>query len=133
LHWAASKNDVELAKILLYAGANVRATTRIGAYTPLLIAARNGNAPMIEALVGGGADANSATSNGTTALMFAAASGKADAVNVLVERGADVKTKESAKGETAMTFAAAYGRADVIRVLAAHGADVNATTKAIDL
>src|SRR5215470_3098436 len=69
LHWAAQKGDVELAKLLLYASANVRATTRIGGYTPLLIASRNGDAPMIEALVDGGADANNATSNGTTALM----------------------------------------------------------------
>src|SRR5881398_886591 len=33
LHWAAQKGDVELAKVLLYASANVRATTRIGGYT----------------------------------------------------------------------------------------------------
>src|SRR5689334_10845950 len=47
LHWAAQKGDVELAKVLLYASANVRATTRIGGYTPLLIASRNGDAAMI--------------------------------------------------------------------------------------
>ena len=52
LHWAAQKGDVELAKMLLYAGANVRATTRIGGYTPLLIASRNGHAAMIETLIG---------------------------------------------------------------------------------
>src|SRR5690242_5233527 len=40
LHWAVQKNDVELAKLLLYGGANVRATTRIGGYTPLLIASK---------------------------------------------------------------------------------------------
>src|SRR5689334_17158091 len=45
LHWAAQKGDVDLAKVLLYASANVRATTRIGGYTPLLIASRNGDAP----------------------------------------------------------------------------------------
>ena len=33
LHWAAMKNDAELAQTLLCAGANVRATTRIGSYT----------------------------------------------------------------------------------------------------
>src|ERR1700694_3623900 len=44
LHWAAMKNDADLAQTLLYAGANVRATTRIGAYTPLLLAAKNGGA-----------------------------------------------------------------------------------------
>ena len=34
LHWAAMKNDADLAQTLLFAGANVRATTRIGSYTP---------------------------------------------------------------------------------------------------
>src|SRR5215472_4044475 len=58
LHWAAMKNDAELAQMLLYAGANVKATTRINGYTPLLLAARNGNAAVIEALVSAGADAN---------------------------------------------------------------------------
>ena len=29
LHWAAQRNDTDLARMLLYAGANVRATTRI--------------------------------------------------------------------------------------------------------
>src|SRR2546430_17118266 len=34
LHWAAMKNDADLAQTLLYAGANVRATTRIGSLPP---------------------------------------------------------------------------------------------------
>ncbi len=133
LHWAVQKADLDLVKTLLYAGANIKATTRIGGYTPLLIASRNGNASMIDALLTGGADPNSATANGATALMFAAQSGFADAVKALVEKGADVNAKEKVKGETALTFAAAYGRADVIRVLTSHGADVKITTKVMDL
>ena len=42
LHWAARNGDVELAQMLLYAGANVKATTRLGGYTPLMLAARAG-------------------------------------------------------------------------------------------
>ena len=38
LHWAARRGDVELAQMLIYAGANVRATTRLGGWTPLLMA-----------------------------------------------------------------------------------------------
>jgi ankyrin repeat protein len=133
LHYATARHDVEMAKILLYAGANVKATTRIGGYTPLLIASRDGDAPMIETLVAAGADANSATTNGTTALMLASAAGRVDAVKTLIAKGAAVNAKESVKGETPIAFAAAYGRADVVRELAAHGADVNLRTKVQDL
>jgi ankyrin repeat protein len=133
LHWAAQKGDVELAKILFYAGANVKATTRIGGYTPLLMASKNGDAPMIDALLAAGADANGANANGTTPLMLAAVSGKPEAVKVLIERGANVNAKEHARGETALTFAAAAGRADVIRVLTAKGADTMVMTKVVDL
>src|SRR3954452_10125503 len=133
LHWAAQKGDVELAKVLLYASANLKATTRIGGDTPLLIASKNGDAAMIETLTTAGADANTPTTNGTTPLMLAAAAGKPAAVKALIDHGANVNAKESVKGETALTFAAALGRADVIRVLTANGADVKATTKAVDL
>jgi ankyrin repeat protein len=71
LHWAAQKGDVELAKVLLYASANLKATTRIGGYTPPLIASKNGDAAMIETLTVAGADANTPTMNGTTPLMLA--------------------------------------------------------------
>jgi len=133
LHYAASKHDVEMAKILLYAGANVKATTRIGGYTPLLIASRDGDAPMIETLLASGADANSATTNGTTALMLASAAGHVDAVKALLAKNANINAKESVKGETPIAFAAALGRADVIRELAARGADVNLRTRVQDL
>ena len=133
LHYAASKHDLEMAKILLYAGANVKATTRIGGYTPLLIASRDGDAPMIETLLASGADANSATTNGTTALMLASAAGHVDAVKALLAKNANINAKESVKGETPIAFAAALGRADVIRELAARGADVNLRTKVQDL
>ena len=53
LHWAAMKNDAELVQTLLSAGANVRATTRLGAYTPLLLAARSGSAAVIDAAAQG--------------------------------------------------------------------------------
>lgn len=136
LHYAATRNDADLAKLLLVAGANIKATTRMGGYTPVLLAAKGGNAAVLDVLLssGNGADlANTATVNGTTALMFAAQSGKVDAVTLLLDKGAKVDAKEKSRDETALMFAAAYGRADVIRALAAKGADPRATTKVVDL
>ena len=100
LHWAAMKDDAELAQTLLFAGANVKATTRIGAYTPLILAARNGNAAVMAPLLKSGADVNGPTSNGTTPLMFAAASGSVDAVRLLIDSGANVNDKDAVRGLT---------------------------------
>jgi uncharacterized protein len=133
LHWAAMKNDADLVQTLLYAGANPKATTRIGAYTPLLLAAKSGNADVVAPLVKAGADVNAATANGTTALMFAAASGNVAAVQALVERGADLNARESVRGLTPAMFAAASNRAAVIELLANKGADLKATSKVTDL
>src|SRR5262249_10580966 len=69
LHWAASNEDLETAKALIAAGANVNAVTREGAITPLFMACTNGNAAMIEALLAAGANVNAVKSNGTTPLM----------------------------------------------------------------
>ena len=107
-----------MVKMLLAAGANVKAATREGAITPLFMACKNGNAAMIEALLKAGADANSVKANGTTALMTAAASGSADAVKVLLDHGADVNAKESAHGQTALMFAAALNRDAVVKAAA---------------
>src|SRR5262245_25862963 len=133
LHWAAMKNDPELAQTLLYASANVKATTRIGGYTPLILAAQQGYAAVMEPLIRGGSDVNAKTSNGTTPLMFAAASGRIDAVTTLLDRGADVNAVESTRGLNAAMFAAASDRADVVELLAERGADLEATTKIVEL
>lgn len=128
LHWAAFNDDLETTKILIAAGANVKVTTREGAITPLFMAANNGNAAIIEALLKAGAGANSVKANGTTALMLAASSGNSDAVKILLDHGAVVNAKESVHGQTALMFAAALNRDAAIRVLLAHGADPNIAT-----
>jgi len=129
LHWAAYRDDVEMAKLLIASGASMSAKTRLGEMTPLVMAARNGSAPMLALMLDAKVDPNSRTTNGTTPLMLAAASGKADSVQLLLDRGADVNAKDVTNGQTALMFAAASGRVDAIRVLLARGADANAITK----
>ena len=133
LHWAALNGDVEVARMLLYAGANVKATTRLGGHTPLLMVSKLGNATMIKTLIDSGADPNQPTTNGTTPLMLTAASGSVEAVALLLDRGAKLDLRENAMGQTALMFAAAYGRTAVVKLLAARGADVKATGKVVDL
>jgi ankyrin repeat protein len=133
LHWASMRGDAEMAQMLLYAGANVRATTRLGAYTPLFLASQNGNAAVIETLIKGGADPKTPTPAGTTTLMAAAASGKTDAVKALLDHGVDLNAKESVRGATALMFAAEANRAAVIELLTKHGANIKAATNVVDL
>jgi ankyrin repeat protein len=133
LHWAAMNGDGDLVQMLIVAGANVRATTRLGTYTPLYLAAQQGHGAVIQALLKAGADLNAGTPNGTSPLMVAAASGDLDAVKALVDNGADVNGKDGVRQQTPLMYAAASNRAAVIEYLAAKGADFKATSKVSDL
>src|SRR5262249_46062802 len=128
LHWAAFQNDVEVAQTLVRAGARVDAVTRIGAITPLWLAAKNGNAALLEVLLKAGADPKTATGDGAVPLMAAALSGNAGAIGVLAKHGADLNAKDAVDGQTALMFAAARNRPDAVRELLRLGADASMQT-----
>jgi ankyrin repeat protein len=134
LHWAAERGDAELADMLIYAGANIGAVTRIGQYTPLHLAAKSGSAAVTKALIKAGADVNAKTTNsGVTPMHMAASSGSAEVISVLADAKADVNAKESEAEQTPLIFAAGLNRAEAIKALLARGADASATTKVIDI
>jgi len=133
LHWASREGDAGTVQMLIFAGANVRAKTRLGGYTPLLLASQSGHADVIEVLVKAGADPASAAASGATPLMLASATGRVDAVKTLLSRGVDPHAKDPVRQETALMFAVANNRVDVMKVLIANGADVKASTKVVDL
>lgn len=134
LHWAARNDDVPTAELLLYAGANLNAKTRIGAFTPLLIASRVGSADVMELLLQAGADPNVRTTTGGTApLHFAAAVGGGKGIELLLEHGAEINARERGSQHTPLMFAAAYGRIEAAEALIGAGADVSLTNEVIDL
>jgi ankyrin repeat protein len=132
LHWAAELGDVELANILVYGGAYLEASTRLGGFTPLLAASRAGSAGVVSTLLEAGADVGARTTTGETALHFAAGTGRNDAVRALLAHGAEVDAVDANKGQTPLMFAAAFNRTDVVRTLVEHGADVAAQTLVVD-
>jgi len=125
LHWAAYRNDLDAADLLIRAGANPKATNREGA-SILSLACINGSEAMIEKLLNAGADVNERLPNGETPLMMAARTGNAAALATLLRRGADVNARENLRGTTALMWAAAESHPAVLKVLIAHGADINA-------
>jgi ankyrin repeat protein len=134
LHWAAERGDADLADMLIYAGANIAAVTRIGQYTPLHLAAKSGSAPVTKALLKAGADvADRSTNSGVTALHMAASSGSAEVVSVLIDAKADVNARESEAGQTPLIFAAGLNRVSAVTALLTRGADPSMTTKVIDI
>lgn len=132
LHWAALQDNADMATMLVYAGANLEATTRLGGNTPLHLASRQGNTITIEALLEAGSDVNAFTSTGVRALHLAAAAGDQHAVAALLFYGAEVDGLDLHSGRTPLMFATANNRLEVIETLLAAGADISIATTAVD-
>ena len=134
LHWAAERGNIELVEVLIYAGANLMAGTRIGQYKPLHLAAKKGNAGVIKILLDAGIDPNIKTTNsGSTALHLASASGHIESVISLLLAGAQVNGRENAWGQTPLIFAAAANHVRVMQALIDAGADPALPSHVVDV
>jgi ankyrin repeat protein len=135
LHLAAQEGNLEIAKLLIDARANVEAETRIGAYTPLHLASGGGHTPVVGALLDAGANTGAVSSTtGATALHLAAKALNGEGViKLLLKKGALVDARESQGGQTALMLAASYGRIASVRELLSHGADPAISTKVVDV
>jgi len=80
---AALKQDWEVVRRLIEAGASVEATNNSG-LTALMVAAKNGNVEMLRTLLEHQARVDSIDSTGRTALHCAIAAGKLEAVKILL-------------------------------------------------
>jgi uncharacterized protein len=126
LHRAVDRSDVEAARQLIRAGANVNAANRYAA-TPLWMACANDSAEMVEMLLSAGADPNTTAVGGEWPLMVAARAGRVDTVRALLAHGANVNAKEPWHGQTALMWAVGghEPHPNVVRVLLQYHADVD--------
>jgi uncharacterized protein len=134
LMWAISERHPGVTRALIEGGANISARSALG-FTPLLFAARIGDAESAKALLDAGADPNATWAQSTmappggrpdasTPLMVAVASGRPEVALLLLERGADPNAG-SAAGYTALHAAVAKNLLGVVRALLANRANPN--------
>jgi ankyrin repeat protein len=127
LHVAIIKRNIEFAKFLISAKANVNAISET-AGTPLYTAAIMGRTEFAKSLelakilVFAGADANAVINNGTL-LHNATVGGSVEAVKILVYAGANVNAKDG-MGNTPLNVAALLENIELVRFLVFAGADV---------
>jgi ankyrin repeat protein/L-ascorbate metabolism protein UlaG (beta-lactamase superfamily) len=124
LHIAAASGNLEIARLLIEAGATVDAGDS-DETTPLCVAAGAGRGEMVALLIEKGADVNRRDRNGGYSLSFAASAAKAGVVRQLLESGADLDY-ESPEGFTLLQLSARRGLGDLFHLLLEKGHDVDA-------
>lgn len=147
LMWAAAEKHPEVVHLLIDAEADIRARSKTypetvtsevtqragreelnytvlrGGSTPLLFAARSGDADSLRLLAAAGADVNEELPNGMSALVLAAHSGQGEAARLLLENGADPNA--AGIGYTALHAAVLRGDLNLVQDLLRHGAKPN--------
>ncbi len=147
LMWAVAQRHPEVVELLIDARADIRArsltypqtvvgeqtqragreelnyTVLRGGASPLLFAARAGDAESARLLLKAGADPNDAQPDGVSALVLAAHSGNGHVAALLLEHGADPDAFGS--GYTALHAAILRSDLALVKALLAHGANPN--------
>jgi erythromycin esterase len=149
LHLAVSRNNTDLAKLLLSAsgsdpnslhmtaaagnltsiqrlidqGADVNVKDEVG-WTPLIWATCMGEIESLKLLIAQGADVTIPTNNQRTALHRAVYAGDNNIAQILITHGADLDAKDR-QGYTPLHMAVGEGQNEAVELLIAKGADVN--------
>lgn len=117
---AVSGNDTSAVVDLLQRGMDVNTADQAGT-TLLMIAARNGNLPLVQMLLTNRASVNRRNQHGDTALMMAALGGKLEAVQALIGKSAEVNPA----GWTPLHYSIFGGSEEVSKLLIASGAKLD--------
>ena len=113
---AAFKGNLSYVKLLVDAGADVN----LYGWSPLIYAAYNGHAQIVDYLLRRGARIDATTENGSSALFFAARFGHIEVVELLLKNKADPMIANE-NGDTAVDWALKSENTDIADLLRAAG------------
>lgn len=117
LHFAASANNIAMAKLLLTAGANIDSQNNHGG-TPLHFSAGMGHINMVSFLIHSDAQVNLADKDGLTPLHIAVSEGHTEIVTLLITKNANSNFKNH-KGVSPLDEAKKKGNNKIIELLSA--------------
>jgi len=122
LFLASKAGNIECARLLLKAGANVTRRTKSGGFTALWMAAAKGRAACLEELIKQrNAPVDQVAKDGRTPLYAACEGGDTACVRLLLDVKADMERRRHDRS-TPLIVAAVFGRADVVEMLIEAGA-----------
>lgn len=129
LHEAASRGNLALVQSLLELPEHSVDERDASGATLLMVAARDGQLPVVELLVQRGADVTLKNKNQSTALMFAALHGRAAIAAFLLAQPAAVEriNDMNVGCYSALHCATSEGHLEVVQLLLDHGADAEVT------
>jgi ankyrin repeat protein len=127
LQWAVFEGNLEEARRLIRAGADITLANKYGA-TPMTLAAEVANTDMLALLLEAGANPDAANPEGMTALLAVARTGNVKAAQLLLNEGANVNAKERFGGQTPLMWASSRRHPAMMELLISKGADINAAS-----
>ena len=115
LHEVAMNGNIQIAAILIKAGAQIDIRDKLG-NTPLIYAAEHDHGELLKLLLDVGAQVDGQNRGGMTALMVAAKNGEVEIVRILLAHGAN-PTKSDFTGRDAIGWSLDSHRPAVIELL----------------
>lgn len=119
--------DADLKRWLAESGFTGLSAHLANAITPLMHAARHGQADLVIALLARGASPSVLNADGNGALWYACHADCGECVDALINAGVDLDSR-NVNGATALIYCASAGKAERVRQLLAAGADPNIKT-----
>ena len=123
LHAALSKDNLEIAALLLEHDADVDALDDNYSRGVLHLASMDGRCDSVKFLLERHADMNIGDGDGATPLELASSIGELEAVGILLKHGATIESREG-HGRTPLSMASRHGHQDVVQLLIQSGATV---------